>query len=87
MQSQQAASDLRRRWYMVGVLSSNEREIGELHFGDLIDSRLDFLYSREALLDQAFHRAAQNCQHDDGDDEQDLDLFAVVEHGHHSLKR
>ena len=74
---------------LLGVLSSKDREVGELRFRDLMDYCLGFRRSLEALLDQPLHRTAEDREDDDGDDEQDLDLFAVVEHGVplYSLKR
>ena len=58
---------------VLGVLSSKEREIGELRFRDLLDHCLGFRRSLETLLDQPLHRAAEDRENDDGDDEQDLD--------------
>lgn len=74
---------------VLGVLSSKEREVGELRFRDLLDHCLSLRRSLEALLEEPLHRAAEDRENDDGDDEQDLDFLAVVEHGVplYSLKR
>lgn len=74
---------------VLGVLSSKEREVGELRFRDLLDHCLSLRRSLEALLEEPLHRAAEDRENDDGDDEQDFGPFAVVEHGVplYSLKR